>query len=116
MRNKALYAENWNDEIRPAILKRDEYKCKHCRIKHREYVHIDQNKKRIVITKVEHEELKIEGSNTYRIYLQVAHIDHNKSNNNPSNLISLCNLCHYKNDLQHKRVMRIANVATTPES
>ena len=110
MRNKSHYPENWNDEIRPRILARDGYKCTTCRIKHRVYVFIDDSRKRIVVDKKEHESLKAQGYRTYRIYLQVAHIDHNKENCSDENLTSQCNLCHYKRDKQHKTLMRIGQL------
>lgn len=110
MRNKSHYPENWNDEIRPQILNRDDYKCTTCGIKHRVYVFIDSTGKRIVVDKKEHEELKAEGYKTYRIYLQVAHIDCNKQNNSDSNLTAQCNLCHYRRDKDWKKMLRIASL------
>lgn len=110
MNNRNQYTENWHDEIRPAILKRDGYKCSDCRIKHRSYVHIDQSDKCVVITRVEHEELKVEGARTYRVFLQVAHKDNVKSNNDPNNLLTLCPRCHHKRDKVHKSLMRISHL------
>ncbi len=111
MRNKSNSPENWTDEIRPRILNRDGYKCKRCNIKHRSYLFIDQNGKRIIVDSAEHEELKTGGYKTYRVYLQVAHMDNNPSNNNDSNLLSLCPNCHYINDKQYKAIIRIAKLA-----
>src|SRR5882672_7840526 len=108
MYNRNQYPENWVDTVRPRILKRDNYKCCECGIKHRSYVLIDQSKNRILIDLSEHIEYKKEGWNTYRIFLQVSHINHDKSDCSDENLRSLCPQCHLKNDKEHKRLMRIA--------
>lgn len=111
MKNKSLYPENWNDEIRPAILKRDNKTCQHCGIKHRSYILIDQNNKVIKIDKQECDELRAAGYRAYRVFLQVAHKDNIKSNCTPDNLISLCNRCHYLMDLPFKKFLRLASLA-----
>jgi len=113
MRNKHLYPENWVDTIRPDILKRDNYKCQKCGIKHRSYVLVDSNFNRTLIDKSEHDEYTTYGANTYRIFLQVCHLDHNKANCNYINLVALCPTCHNLNDREHKRVMRLAEKKRT---
>jgi|SRR5882724_752531 len=110
MRNKSEYPINWNDEIRPAILKRDNFKCCLCGIKHRTYIFIDQSGKVIVVDKKEHEELQREGLRTYRVYLQVSHRNHIKKDCSDSNLWALCNRCHYLYDKQHRTLMRIGQL------
>ena len=107
--DKKQYHETWDDYIRPTVLKRDKYKCVHCGIKHRSYVLIDSSNKRIVIDRVEHEEYKYQGLRTYRIYLQVAHLDNNKNNNDFENLRTLCNKCHNEYDKNHKKLIRLTN-------
>ena len=113
MQNRRDYPDNWNDEIRPSILKRDNYKCVECGIKHRSYVLIDQSKNRILIERDEFLEYKKEGWNTYKIYLQVAHINNIKSDCSPENLRTLCNRCHCDADKVWKSVMRIAAPVTS---
>jgi 5-methylcytosine-specific restriction endonuclease McrA len=108
MRNRKEYSEEWTDTIRPAILKRDEYKCKHCGVKHRQYVLVDSKKNYTLISKDEHDEYKPFGANCYRIYLQVAHLDNNKANNDFTNLRCLCPKCHSAMDKGHRQVMRIS--------
>jgi 5-methylcytosine-specific restriction endonuclease McrA len=109
MRNKKLYPENWVDTIRPAILKRDNYKCTKCGIKHRSYVLIDSAGNKTLISKEEHDEYKPFGAKTYRIYLQVCHLDNNKSNCDYNNLVSMCPPCHVERDRPHRQLMRLAN-------
>jgi len=108
MRNRKKYSEEWTDTIRPAILKRDGYKCTGCGVKHRSYVLVDSKSNYTLITKDEHEEYKPFGARTYRIYLQVAHLDHNKDNNDFNNLACKCPKCHTRMDMVHRNVMRIA--------
>jgi 5-methylcytosine-specific restriction endonuclease McrA len=108
MRNKELYPENWNDVIRPSILKRDGFKCCMCGIKHRTYIFIDQNSKVIHVDSTEHSELKKYGYRTYRVYLQVSHRNHIKSDCSDANLWSLCPRCHHSYDKQNKMFMRLA--------
>lgn len=108
MRNRKKYSEEWTDVIRPRILKRDNYKCQKCGIKHRSYVLVDSAKNYTLISREEHDEYKPHGANCYRIYLQVAHLNHNTDNNEDSNLLSMCPKCHLKNDEKHRNLMRLA--------
>ena len=108
MRNKSHYPENWVDTIRPAILKRDNYKCTKCGIKHRSYVLVDSKGNQTVIDKDEYNEYKAYGAKAYRIFLQVCHLDNVKSNCDNTNLVSMCPKCHHVNDREHKRLMRLA--------
>lgn len=108
MRNRKKYSEEWTDTIRPAILKRDNYKCAKCGVKHRQYVLVDSKKNYTLITKEEHDEYKPHGANVYRIYLQVAHIDNDKNNNSFDNLIALCPKHHLEMDAPHRAIMRIS--------
>ncbi len=65
------YSQDWTDDLREAIRKRDNYTCQLCGIYQ--------------------DELK-----GYHKKLDVHHKDYNKDNLNPDNLISLCRDCHLK--------------------
>ena len=109
MRNKHRYSEDWADSIRPAILKRDNYKCQHCNIKHKQWVYITPNGEWVKVEASEtNENVKIEGR-FYKVFLQVAHKDNNPGNNNPQNLISLCSKCHLAMDKAHRSLVRLSN-------
>jgi 5-methylcytosine-specific restriction endonuclease McrA len=108
MQNRRDYPDNWNDEIRPNILKRDNYKCVECSIKHRSYVLITDSNQRIKIEYDEFLEYKKAGKNCYKIYLQVSHINNIKADCSPENLRTLCNRCHAKADKEWKSLMRIS--------
>jgi hypothetical protein len=65
------YGQDWTDDLKDSIRKRDNYTCQECRILQDE---LD-------------EFIKV---------LDVHHIDYNKYNLNPKNLITLCRSCHAK--------------------
>ena len=66
------YTVDWNNSLRESIRKRDKHRCQEC-FRH-------QN------------ELRTKSNKPYK--LMIHHIDYNKQNNNPKNLISLCRSCH----------------------
>ena len=63
------YPQEFNNEVKEKIKRRDNYQCKNCNITERKYFSI-YNKK-----------------------LEIHHIDYNKKNNNINNLITLCKQC-----------------------
>lgn len=68
---KDPYPQDWNDMLRDSIRQRDNYMCQECGI------HQDE----------------LDG---FHKRLSVHHIDYNKDNLNPNNLITLCVKCHTK--------------------
>ena len=72
------YGLEFNNELKEKIRERDNYECQECHIKQ--------------------EELKKK--------LNVHHIDYNKKNNNPLNLIALCPKCHLKTNYNRKHWKR----------
>lgn len=80
------YPPNWFSEIRPSILERAGNRCEgspaypDCRVEN-------------------HQPHPITGS---RVVLTIAHMDQDKTNNEPDNLRALCQRCHLRHDLgQH---------------
>lgn len=67
------YAVDWNETLRRSIRERDKYTCQMCK------------------------------SPQGDIALHVHHIDDNKENSHPSNLISLCRSCHGKTGHDKKK-------------
>lgn len=92
------YAPDWRDTIRPAILKRDQYRCKHCGVKHRAKGYYDNSGYFIECDEFMIEWAKRNNIKPFTMYLQVAHLDQNKQNNDDKNLLSLCPRCHGKYD------------------
>jgi len=66
-----LYGIDWTDDLKDGIRKRDKYICQECGI------HQDE----------------LRG---FHKRLDIHHIDYNKKNLNPKNLITLCRSCHIK--------------------
>ncbi len=69
------YGLEFNKELKEKIKKRDNYECQYCHKKQKDLLKDKWNRK---------------------IKLATHHIDYNKKNNNPLNLISLCPKCHNK--------------------
>jgi len=72
------YPEGWSNMLKESIRKRDDYMCQDCQ--------------------VAQEELSKR--------LDVHHIDCNKDNLNPENLISLCNVCHTTRHWELRRIKK----------
>jgi len=101
------YHPDWKDIIRPAILKRDGYKCAHCGIKHKARVYKDTTGKYVECDEFMEQWAKSTKRKVFTLYLQVAHLDHNKQNNEPTNLKALCPIHHARFDSEHKKLARI---------
>jgi len=67
-RSLMIYPDEWTDDLKESIRKRDNYICQECGYTKEELGHT----------------------------LHIHHIDYNKDNLNPENLISLCRCCHGK--------------------
>lgn len=111
MRNKNLYPINWVDEIRPAVLSRDNYKCTECKIKHRTRGYYNRQGVFIEADKFIEDFAKRNGFKVNTIHLQVAHIDQNPSNNSMDNLKTMCPHCHLNFDRSHNIAKRLRNKA-----
>lgn len=44
-----------------------------------------------------------------KVVLTIAHLDHNIENNEHSNLMALCQMCHNRHDVQHRKENRKRN-------
>ena len=116
-----LYPSNWKSEIRPSILKRASNCCEFCGVEN--YSEGLRSKNGVFITWSEIESalnnngydyFKNELSNHVakngfllfkltKIVLTIAHLDHDISNNCPTNLKALCQKCHLSHDKDHHR-------------
>jgi hypothetical protein len=114
------YPANWKSEIRPTILKRANNCCENCGLKNHEIGYRDATGYFYGWQTIENL-LEIKGydifchelSNCYdkngnptkplKIVLTVAHLDHDVTNNDPSNLKALCQKCHLSLDLKQHR-------------
>lgn len=112
----SLYHQDWRDVIRPAILKRDQYKCVQCGARHKMKCYKDTSGKYIECDDFMEQWAISSGRHVFTLYLQVAHKDHDKSNNDPSNLMTLCPVHHARYDSEHKRFARIMYKAKIKDS
>lgn len=101
------YNENWRDVIRPQILKRDDYKCRVCGIRHKQDVYKDSRGNYVELDSFQKMWAQANNKKIFKVYLQVAHVDQNKENNDPLNLLSLCPKDHAKLDAKFKGFARI---------
>lgn len=107
MKNRYKYPSNWNDTIRPEILKRDNYKCQVCGIKHRQAVLVLPDKSYLHIDKHEIEEYRQNKKRAFVVHLQISHKNHIKHDCRPENLWSLCPKCHFKNDKEFNKIIKL---------
>lgn len=110
------YHPDWRDIIRPAILKRDQYKCVQCGAQHKMKCYKDTSGKYVECDEFMENWAISTGRHVFILYLQVAHKDHNKSNNDPSNLMTLCPVHHARYDSEHKRFARVIYKAKIKDS
>lgn len=93
--NRPLYPSNWK-EIRAQILERAHNHCEFCGVSNGLSVY--------------------NGKRWYSIVLTIAHLDHDPTNNDPSNLRALCQACHLKYDTQHHVETRAQTKAKQDQS
>lgn len=107
MRNRELYPDNWESEIRPAILTRDGFKCTQCGIRQNTPYYVIRGLRMIVYGEFERNHAKANNARIRKIGLQIAHLDQNPSNNDHSNLKAMCPACHLTFDNQFNKAKRL---------
>lgn len=99
-----LYAKDWKTKIRPDILERDNHCCKFCGVKNYSLIHRYGNGMEDWCywpEGMESEAWTLDGKKSTKIILTIAHLDHNKQNNDYDNLAALCQKCHLGIDLKN---------------
>ena len=116
------YPANWKTEIRPAILTRAFNHCEFCNIKNKLIVirgeygsrEVYQDEDGFIFNantseKIGADYLGTVGDNPFvEIVLTVAHLDHDTTNNDYSNLRALCQRCHNRYDRKNRNANRAA--------
>lgn len=113
--NHRHYHPDWKDKIRPAILKRDNYRCRECGVPNKIYVVRMENGDWVEADDLVKTEAKRVGQKITRIILTVAHLNHIVFDNREENLKSLCQLHHLRHDAPHKAAMQKVARLWSPE-
>lgn len=117
------YPSNWKTEIRPAILERAGHKCEQCQVPNHAIITraygewiddmgVRHNERGEVVGMIRGSDMWSEDEKQYkpvRIVLTISHTDHDITNNDPSNLLALCQKCHNAHDGKY----RAKNAANT---
>ena len=96
--NYSKYPPNWKDVIRPRILARDHYKCKWCQLPHRAVGYRDERGNFVICDEFMEDWAKKVKKRVFTIFLTVAHLNHDPSDNADENLAALCQKCHLNYD------------------
>lgn len=101
MKNKGLYSSDWDDIIRPAILKRDGYRCQYprCSVRHKAVGYYNFTGQWVECDTFMSQWASKNNFKVQKVSLQVAHLDHDPSNNDYSNLKSFCPKHHFIKDM-----------------
>ena len=108
MRNRNRYHEDWEDIIRPEILKRDKFVCQNCGVRHKKSYVFQKNGSYFQIPESEIGLWKSYGDKAYKVFLQIAHLDGDPKNNKYTNLKSFCPRCHLNYDRERNKISRIS--------
>lgn len=120
------YPANWHTEIRPSILERANDCCEECYIQNGSFV-IRGVYNGIPCVQTEDGYIYREDCTHYtigedylgevhptnrmiKIVLTIAHLDHDTTNNDPSNLKALCQLHHNRHDKEYRNANRKATI------
>lgn len=102
--NYKEYHPEWKTKIRPDILERDNNCCKFCGVKNKSIIHRygkGINDWQYWPQGMESEAWTLDELKSTKIILTIAHLDHDKNNNDYDNLAALCQKCHLGIDLKH---------------
>jgi hypothetical protein len=109
--NSNGYSVDWRDIHRPAILKRDNYKCKHCGVAQRSLYTWENNHRIILDDNWLLEKYRSNGFKISRTYLSIMHLCNNKSCINHNHLAAGCQCCHLIQDKHLHLINRLINAA-----
>lgn len=104
--NKKLYPANWK-EIREEILKRANNCCEHCGVKNHAVGYRTEDGEFVESVGMQQEADTLDGEKLIKIVLTIAHLDHDPTNNNRKNLKALCQRCHNRYDIEHRKQTRL---------
>lgn len=100
------YHPDWKDVIRPQALARANYKCQNCRIRQKSKGYRTARGLFVECDEFMEEWAVNQGYKIITIFLSIAHLDHDTTNNEPSNLKALCQQCHNRHDAKIRAINR----------
>lgn len=103
----STYHPDWRDKIRPDILRRDGYKCVTCGRRQREIGYWKSPGQWVPCDEFMVQWAKDHGFRVITVYLQIAHLDHDKTNNDYNNLATKCARCHARYDARQRSISRL---------
>jgi 5-methylcytosine-specific restriction endonuclease McrA len=105
------YPLNWRDVIRPAVLKRADYKCEICKAPN--HTHIRRLQQNLWIEADEFDLIQRQKGDkaVQYIILSISHSNHDINNNELSNLRALCQRCHLNHDRAYHIMQKLINRA-----
>lgn len=110
---KEYYPVNWLTTIRPAVLKKANYRCQNCGVVNHSMGFREDNGEFIELDQVTSIYAAIHKKKVLKIHLTVSHQDHDTYNNSPSNLKALCQKCHLQHDKELHSISRKARKSTS---
>jgi 5-methylcytosine-specific restriction endonuclease McrA len=111
--NYSQYHPEWKTKIRPDILERDGNCCKFCGVENHKVIHRygkGMDDWEYFPEGLEGEAWLLDNIKPTKIILTIAHLDHDKTNNNYDNLAALCQKCHLGIDMSHHVANRKASL------
>lgn len=106
MKNPQNYHQDWREKIRPAILRRDNYKCTDCGATNHSTGYYDARDNYVQCDEFMQAWALKQGIRLRVVHLQVAHLDQDTNNNDESNLSTKCPRHHFKHDREFNRLKR----------
>lgn len=111
MKNPHLYPPEWREIIRPAILRRDQYKCTVCGALNHKRGYYEPDGSFVQCDQHMVEWAYRNGKKVVTVHLQIAHLDQNPSNNTAENLKTFCPRHHLAFDHAFNRLKKRMSLA-----
>lgn len=94
--NKHLYPPNWPEISKFIRFQRAGGKCEQCGLPN--YAHVNKHTRELCLP---------DEPDAIQIILTVAHLDHDPRNNDYANLKAMCQRCHNRYDIGHRKQTRL---------
>jgi len=111
----ANYAPNWKTEIRPQILERSLHHCEWCGVRNHAFIRRAVENGAVYRYWSAGFERFVSGCGmdyseftwkpVIKVVLTIAHLDQDRTNNDPANLAALCQRCHLRHDAWYRSAL-----------